>query len=141
MALSERGVHYDGRNELDPLTRRALDDIASQIHAGLNQVHATPHGTTPTPSAPSQISISNNNGFGSLRIVHNGKPGTAYIIQYSSTADFANPIEADNGIVKSWGQYLKGQTLYFRARATLYTSEPSPWTYFGSQAAPQAMTF
>jgi hypothetical protein len=41
----------------------------------------------------------------------------------------------------SFQQYLKGQTLYFRAAPKLAASELAPWIYFGGAANPTAVSF
>jgi hypothetical protein len=143
MALSQKAVQYDGRNELqDPVVRRALDHILSQLKAGIDQVKATPHGKTPAPTAPDQLVVSASGGFARIAVSHRKAPsGTAYVLEYSTTKDFLNPVRIDNGISKSWGQYLSGKTLYFRAASTFYTSDLSKWTYFGSSGSPTPTTF
>lgn len=142
MALSQRGVRYDGRSELDPKVRRAIDDVLSQTQAGLKQVQATPQGTTPTPTAPDKLAVASSGGFATLTITQNNPPkGVAYVIEYSTTANFANPVTIDNGISPTWQQFLSGQSLYFRAASTLYTSGQSAWTYYGSANAPILTTF
>ncbi len=143
MALSQKAVQYDGRNELrDPVVRRALDDVLSQLKAGFDQVKATPKGTTPAPTQPDALTVVASGGFALLTISHRKAPaGTAYRIQYSTASNYTNPVEIDNGVVKTWGQYLAGKTLYFRAASTFYTSDLSPWVYFGSAAAPTPTTF
>lgn len=142
MAFSQKGVRYDGRNELDPKVRRSIDDVLSQVQAGLKQVQATPQGKTPPPSAPDQVAVGSSGGFATVTITHNNPPkGTAYIIEYSTTTNFTDPVRIDNGISETWQQYLSGQTLYFKAASTLYTSEMSPWTYYGSSTNPTPTTF
>jgi hypothetical protein len=142
MALSQKGVHYDGRNELDLIVRRAIDDVASKVSAVAKQVQATASGVTPTPHPPTALSVSAANGFATLNITHNSPPkGAAYVIEYATTPNFENPVTIDNGISRSWQQYLKGQTLYFRTASTVYTSPQSGWTYYGTETTPTAVTF
>lgn len=142
MTLSQKGIQYDGRNELDPIVRRAVDSAVSQSQAIARQVQATLAGTTPTPNSPTQVSVTNSGGFASVVITPNHPvKGEAYIIEYSTTPNFLNPVTIDNGISVTWHQYLSGQSLYFRAASTLYTSDQSPWTYFGISTAPLLTTF
>jgi hypothetical protein len=145
MALTQTGATYPHRAYLmgkDPYLVAALDSLASADQNIGNHVNASPQASKAAPSAPAAINLSAKNGFGSVAITHNNPPaGTAYLIEYSTTPNFQNPIRIDNGVSQSFQQYLKGQTLYFRAASTFYTSPNSPWVYFGGQANPTPVSF
>jgi len=146
MALSQTGANYVNRAHVqsrDQLLARALDDIVSQTQAVATQTQASVTGKTAPPSAPTALSISAVNGHALATITHENAPaGTNYLIEYSSTPNFQNPVQIDNGISKTWPQYLKGQgTLYFRAAARFSTSAASEYIYFGTQSNPTPVSF
>lgn len=145
MAFSQKGANYVNRAHIqnnDRLTSQALDDIASKVQAVSDQTNASISGKTLSPKPPTAISILGGGGFASLTITDNNPAaGTAYIIEYSTTPNFLNPVRIDNGISQSWKQYLIGLTLYFRVATTFYTSELSSFIYFGSASNPTPTTF
>jgi hypothetical protein len=147
MALTQTGAAYPNRAYImgkDRFFAEALDALASADKNIGNQTNASPQASQPAPSTPTSISVSAANGFGTVSITHNNSPrGTAYLIEYSSTPTFTpeTTVQIDNGISKSFLQYLKGQTLFFRVASTFYTSEPSSYVYYGGQASPKAVTF
>jgi hypothetical protein len=147
MALSQPGADYKNRAHVhnkDPLLGRALDDVMDKVQAVANQTNASVTGKASAPSAPTALSVTNNNGHATLGITHENAPaGTNYLIEYSTTKNFVpgSFVQVDNGISKSYGQYLKGQTLYFRTAARFSTSEPSSFVYFGTQNSPTPVTF
>lgn len=145
MALSQKGASYANRAHIlgkDRLHAEALDQIVSKIQAVAKQTNASVSGETPAPAAPTAISVVNASGSAQVAITNSGAAkNTAYIIQYSTTANFQNPQTVDNGISDTFERYLAGQTLYFRVAATLYTSPQSGWTYFGTSANPTPTTF
>jgi hypothetical protein len=88
------------------------------------------------------LAVSSLAGFGRATITHNNAPaGAQYVLQYSTNPGFSSYVEVDNGSSLTWQQYLKGQTLYFRAAARFLSSEKSPWVYYGSQASPTPVRF
>lgn len=146
MALSQPGADYKNRAHVhnrDPLLGRALDDVMSKVQAVAIQTNASVTGKAAAPSAPTALSVSNSNGHATLSISHVAAPvGTNYLIEYSTTPNFQKPVQIDNGISKSYQQYLKGLgPLYFRAAARFSTSDLSKHVYFGTQTNPTPVTF
>lgn len=145
MAISQTGGNYRNQSELqrrDRVLGEALDDIASQIQAVRTQGNFGQNGPVPAPGAPTAIKVVGTSGFATVTLTDKNAPdGLLYIIQYSTTSNFQNPIQVDNGISLTWQQYLKGLTLFFRAAAMFPASPMSPWIYFGSQASPTAVKF
>ena len=145
MALSQKAANYVNRAHIqnkDRLTSLALDDIVSKLQAVADQANASVSGVTPPPNAPAWLSVVGASGFATVTISENNPaPGTAYIIEYSTSKNFQNPVRIDNGISPSWSQYLAGLTLYFRAATTFYTSKLSEFVYFGTAANPTPTTF
>ena len=144
MALSEKGASYPNQAHIaskDRLVGEALDSLASQVQAVGKQANAKTTGSTAAPGAPTALSISHASGFATATITDaKAIQGTAYLLEYSTTANFHSPVRIDNGISKTWSQYLAGKTLYFRVAATFYTSPQSPWTYYGKPTNPIAVT-
>jgi hypothetical protein len=145
MALSQPGADYKNRAHVhnqDPLLGRALDDVMDKVQAIAIQTNASVTGKASAPSAPTALSVSASAGHGLVTITHENAPaGTNYLIEYSTTPNFKSPVQIDNGISKSYAQYLKGQTLYFRAASRFSTSDPSNYVYFGTQNSPTPVTF
>lgn len=150
MALSQPGAGYRNQSELqrrDRILGDALDSIASQVQAVAKQVNAPTAGMQTPPAAPTSLAVVGAAGFASATITNQGKPGTLYTLQYSTTANFQAPVEIDLGALTTDGKtvsfhaYLLGLTLYFRAAAKYSTSALSGWTYFGGASSPTATTF
>lgn len=147
MALSQPGADYVNRAHVqakDPLLARALDDIMSKTQAVANQTNAAVTGKTSAPSAPTALSVSKSNGFATATITHENAPaGTNWLLEYSTAPNFrpGTVVQIDNGVSKSWGQYLKGQTLYFRTAARFSTSDASDYVYYGTQTNPTPVSF
>lgn len=145
MAVSQKGAVYANQAHVaakDRLLGIALDDIASKLQAVSKLTNASTTGTQSAPPPPTAIAVTIPvAGFARVDITHNDAPaGTSYLIEYSTTPNFLTPVRVDNGVAKSWSQYLHGQALYFRAAATFYTSPQSAWVYFGSLASPSLVT-
>jgi hypothetical protein len=120
----------------------ATDDLASQIQATRNQGNFGQSGPPAAPHPVTAIAVTKANGFGTVTLTHNSAPaGTNYVIEYSATPNFQSSVQVDNGISLTMQQYLKGQTLYFRAAPKFPTSALAPWTYLGGAAKPTAVTF
>lgn len=146
MALSQPGANYKNRAHVhnkDPLLGRAIDDVMDKVQAVAIQTNASVTGKASAPSAPTAISVVNSNGHATLEITHHGAPaGTNYLIEYSTTPNFLKPVQIDNGISKSFQQYLKGLgPIYFRASSRFSTSESSKHVYFGTENNPTAVPF
>lgn len=142
MPLSQKGIQYDGRNEIsDPAIKRALDDIVSQVSAAFKQVNITPQGTTPAPPAISGLSVTSADGIFDAQIQDNSpvKRGIEYFLEYSLTANFSQPVVISLGPARNWRRNLGNQTLFWRAYSQYPTSDPSPVVYFGSAIAPTAV--
>ena len=148
MALSQSGANYVNRAHVqskDKDLARALDDIVSQTNAVAKQTNASVTGKTSAPSPPTALSVSAANGHGTIAITHVNPPaGTNYLIEYSTTPNFASGsvVQIDNGVSQSYQQYLKGLgPLYFRAASRFSTSETSQYVYHGTQTNPTPVTF
>lgn len=141
MALSQKGISYDGRNELDPVTRRAVDSVVSQLRAGFLQANITPEGFTPAPAAISKLTVTGQDGIFDVQIQDNSavKRGIEYFLEYSLTAAFTAPITVSLGPARNWRRNLGNQTLFWRAYSQYPTSDPSPAVYFGTAAVPTAV--
>jgi hypothetical protein len=140
MALSQPGAGYRHRaNIKDQYIRDALDDIISQHQAVVNQGNFSNTGVTLPPSTPVAVTVVLKNGLYTATINHPKAPvGTRWVLQYSPSPIFTDPISVDLGESPIWQNYLPNQTLYFRAAAKFLTSEKSPWIYLGSAASPLA---
>jgi|HubBroStandDraft_1064217.scaffolds.fasta_scaffold09152_7 hypothetical protein len=145
MAISQSGANYKNQSELqrrDRLLGDALDDLASQNEAIRKQGNFGQQGAPDPPHPLTNILVKAANGFATVTLTHNNAPaGSNYVVQFSTTKNFQNPITVDNGISLTLQQYLKGQTLFFRAAPKFPTSTLAPWIYFGGQATPTAVSF
>lgn len=145
MAFSQTGANYKNQSELqrkDRILGEALDDLASQVQSVRKQGNFGQSGAVAAPHPLSSISVSAAAGFATVALTHANAPaGTSYVIEYSTTPNFKSPVRVDNGISLSYHQYLKGQTLYFRAAPMVSASALAQWSYFGSQASPTAVAF
>jgi hypothetical protein len=145
MPISQTGGNYKNQSELqrrDRILGSALDDLASQVQAIRAQGNFGQAGSPVPPHPIDVIAVSAANGFATVKLTHNSAPsGTNYVVEYSTTPNFQNPIRIDNGISLTLQQYLKGQTLYWRGAPKFPTSGLAAWVYFGGQANPTAVTF
>lgn len=151
MALSQTGANYRNQSDLqrrDRVLGEALDDIASQIQATRSQGNFGESGPPQAPHPITSLLVAASGGFATVTVTHNSPPaGAVYVIEYSTTPTFQQPIRLttassiDNGVTLSLQQYLKGQTLYFRAAPKFPTSPLAPWVYFGGETTPTPMTF
>jgi hypothetical protein len=145
MARTQTGATYANQSQLQRRDRdlgEALDDIASQSAAIRTQGNFGLKGAPDPPHPIDQLSVVANGGFGTVTLTHNNAPaGSNYLIEYSTTSNFQNPVQVDNGISLSFQQYFKGQTLYFRAAPYFPASPVAKWTYYGTAAAPTAVSF
>lgn len=147
MSLSQKGAQYLGRDGIssNPKLRevlRAADDIASQVQAIRTQGNFGVSGNPVPPHPITAINVVNSSGFAQVTLTHaNAPPGTRYIIEYSTTANFLSPTQIDNGVSLTFQQYLHGQTLYFRAATMFPASGLSPWVYFGGAVKPSSTNF
>lgn len=143
MPFSENGANYRNQAELERRDRvlgEALADLASQVQAVRSQANLGQAGPPSPPSALTAIQVSAAGGFVSVSLTHPNPPsGTQYVIEYSATPNFQNPVRIDNGISTTWEQYLSGKTLYFRGAPKLPASALAPWVYFGGTAKPTAV--
>lgn len=143
MAFSQKNANYLRRNEIkDPALREALDDIASKIHAGLQQVNATPDGQTPTPPAISGINVLGADGIFDVQLQDNNNVarGIRYFLEYSLTPNFQQPTVIDMGTTRNWRGHLGNQTFYWRGFSQYPTSKPSPPLHFGGILNPTPVT-
>lgn len=152
MSLSQKGAIYEGRDaisnipsslrELAKHTLRALDDVASQVQAVRAQGNFGQKGPPVAPHPVTAIAVANSGGFAKVTLTHANAPeGTRYIIEYSTTANFLNPQQVDNGVSLTFERYLHGQTLFFRAAPMFPASGLAQFTYFGSQTNPTSTVF
>ncbi len=143
MALSQKGATYKNQayiRQLDPKLAEALDDVASQVQAVRTQGNFGTTGTPAAPSAPSAVSASALNGLFTANITHPNAPaGTTWVLQYSTSSQFTNPISTTLAH-PVWQDSLPQQKLYFRAAAKFPASPQSSWTYFGSGTTPTAVS-
>lgn len=139
MALSQTGANYDHRSQIpDGPIKKALDDLASRIsHVGV-QVVAGTFGVTPAPPRISSLSVTAANGIYDIAIQDNNpvQRGIEYFLEYSLTANFAQPTVIHLGATRNERRYLGNLTLYWRGYSQYPTSPPSPVVYFGSASAP-----
>lgn len=144
MALTQKGATYKNQSELqrrDRILGEALDDLASQVAAARSQGNFGLQGAPGPPSPPTALQVSAQAGLFSATIVHNNAPaGTQYVLQYSASKNFLNPISEllthTPNITTSWQKSLPGTQLYLRVAAKFPASELSAWTYVGSSASP-----
>ena len=150
MSLSQKGALYDARDAIAGLPEsprelgrhllRALDSLASQNEAIRQQGNFGLEGPPAAPHSLDAIGVAAANGFVTVRLTHAQPPaGVRYVIEYSTTPNFLNPVRIDNGISTSFSQYLHGQTLYWRAAPTFLTSGLGSWIYFGGLSTPTAV--
>jgi hypothetical protein len=153
LTLSTKSAQYLYQPEVqrkDSIVGKAMDDIASQIDQVRQQGNFGQKGPPPAPHPITSINVSSDaNGFATISLTHNSAPvGARYIVYASSTPNFQNPIRIaelamdDGGTTVTTQAYFKGQgTLYFRGAPKFPSSDLAPWTYFGSQAQPQGVSF
>lgn len=148
MALSQTGANYKNQSELqrrDRMLGDALDDLASQVQSARSQGNFGQAGPPSAPHPLTAIQVTPSAGFAYISLTHNNAPsGTQYVIEVSSSPNFpsSGTQRIDNGISLSHPPlYLKGLTMYFRAAPKFPASGLAPWTYFGGQNAPSAVTF
>lgn len=140
MALSQKGAGYVYREHItDPHIKGAIDDIASQIQAIRNQGQFGQQSSPQPPPAPSALSVSVHGGIFTGSVMDaNAASGVRYRLQWSTTPNFASPIEEELAAT-TWQRQLTGQKLYFRVASKFLSSAVSAWTYFGSPASPTAL--
>ena len=143
MALSQKGAGYDRREHIaDPYVREALDDLASQTQAIRTQGNFGAKGIVSPPTAPAALSVSvSAAGIYTANVLHKNPPtGTRYVLQYSTSPNFSNPVSeelgANPGIPITWQKSLPGQKLSFRVAAKFSASDLTAWVYFGTSASP-----
>lgn len=142
MAFSQKGAQYANRERIeDPNLKLAFDDLASQIVALGNQVNVTPQGTTPPPIGISAISVAAADGIFDVALQDNNpvNRGIEYFLEYSLTADFAQPLVIHLGTSRNWRGHFGNQTLYWRAYSQYPTSAPSPILPYGGVTSPIAV--
>lgn len=142
MALRVPGAAYVGRSYIrDQHMLDALDDLASQIQFVRGNTNSSSNGIVTPPAAPTSIRVSGAGGFGSISIIHANPVGVSFVLEYDTAPNFPAPMRTDLGISQTWQQYLAGKTLYFRTASKFYTSDMSPWTYYGGLGSPKSVTF
>src|ERR1017187_5777165 len=108
MALSQKGASYPYRENIkDQYVQAAHDDHASKIQAILQQGNFGAAGIPDPPSAPTALQVTAASGLFTATVTHNSAPaGTEYVLQYSSSPNFLNPISEvlkyTPGIVTNW---------------------------------------
>lgn len=152
MAVSQRGANYQGRDsivnppsslrEIAKHILRAFDDLASQVQSVRTQGNFGQAGTPVAPHPVTAIAVVNAAGFAQVTLVHNSAPaGTQYVLEYSTTPNFQNPIRVDLGESLNFERYLHGKTLYVRAAPKFSASALAEWTYFGGPVTPTSVAF
>ena len=139
MALSHKTPTYDGRQEIqDHAVRRAIDDLASRIQAGFNQVVAHISGVTPAPPPISSLTITAADGVFEATIQDNNPVmrGIEYFLEYSSAPQGPWTVVSLGPSRGPWRQFIGNRTLYWRAYSQYPTSAPSNPVYFGPENAP-----
>jgi hypothetical protein len=151
VALSQKGAAYEGRDAISNPSGslrefaqhlvRGLDDLASQVQAVRTQGNYGPDGIIAPPSSPSLLVVTAQSGLFTATVGHANPPqGTQYVLQYSSTSNFQNPISetlhATSGIVTAWQKSLPGVKAYFRIAAKFPASSLGPWVYMGNANSP-----
>jgi len=126
---------------LDPKLAQALDSIVNQLHIVAGQVVASPTGAVSPPPAVSALSVTASGGIFDIQIQDNSpvSRGINYFVEYSTTANFAQPHVVDLGASRTYRATWGNQTLYFRAYSQYPTSGPSATVYFGPSNAPTAV--
>jgi hypothetical protein len=125
-------------NDKDSKLQEALDDLQAQIVNVAKQTRSNPEGPAGAPNSPAQLSVSASSGLFTAHIADR-EDGKSYILEYSTSPTFQNPITVDLGIAKNWSAQLGTQKLHFRVRATHYTGSYSGYVYHGSQQAPSSV--
>lgn len=145
MALSQRGATYKNQSELqrrDRILGEALDDLASQVQAARSQGNFGLAGAPASPSPPAALQVVPATGLLTATIVHkNAPPGTQYVLQYSTTTNFLNPISEvlthTPNITTTWQKSLPiGGHYYLRVAPKFPASPLGPWVYYGTSASP-----
>jgi hypothetical protein len=145
MALTQPGATYKNQTHLareNRLLGEALDDIASQAAAARIQGNYGLTGPPAPPSSPSALQITAAPGLVTASVAHNDAPaGTQYVLQYSTTPNFQNPISEvlthTPGITTTWQKSLPvGTRVYLRIGAKFPASTLGSWVYYGTSAAP-----
>jgi hypothetical protein len=127
----------------DPQLGQAFDDVLAMIQTTSQQANVTPSGNAiaPPPNV-SSLQVTSANGAFSAAIIDNNPVvrGINYFLEYSPTPAFNAPIVIDLGASRNWEGVLGNRILYWRAYSSYPTSARSTPVYFGSQAAPTAVT-
>jgi len=125
----------------DPLLDQALSDLEQRIDTLAGQLAANPHGVVVAPPDISALTVLASNGIFDIQIQDNApvNRGINYFVEYSTTANFAQPHAVDLGASRSYRATWGSVTLYFRAYSQYPTSSPSATIYFGPANAPTAV--
>src|ERR1017187_1932585 len=144
MALTQLGAQYINQSALrrqDSILGDALDDLASQVAAARNQGNYGQKGPPAPPSPPTVLQVKSSTGLLTATIVHNTAPaGTQYVLQYSTTKNFQNPISEvlthTPSITTTWQKSLPaGGAYYLRVAAKFPASPLGAWVYYGTSVS------
>lgn len=145
MALSQKGATYRNQSELqrrDRILGEALDHLASQVATVRVQGNYGLDGSAAPPSSPTALQVTAASGLFTATVIHSDAPaGTQYVLQYSATRNFENPISEvlshTPGIATTWQKSLPvGTKLYLKVAAKFPASPLGPWVYVGTSASP-----
>jgi hypothetical protein len=148
MALTQKGATYKNQSELqrrDRILGEGLDDLASQIAAIRLQGNYGKNGSILPPSSPAALQVTAASGLFTATVIHNSPPaGTQYVLQYSSSPNFTNPISelltSVPGVPTTWQKsFAAGTQLYFKIASKFAASNLGPWLYVGNSANPTAV--
>lgn len=123
--------------DTDPHLCEIFDKIEVAIKNMALQTNTDPNQMPDSPPQIQALGVTYANGMANVAITDGGVVGglgvgITYFLEYSSTADFANPYVVQMGPSRNTQLQLGAQTLFFRAYSQYPGSASSAPTYFGS---------
>jgi hypothetical protein len=127
----------------NPQLGQKLYEALKSIQEAHNNVETqtnTNSQSQPNPPPPIQaLNVTAKDGIFHLSVTHQGEiyRGVNYHAEYSTNAQFTNPIPIDMGSSREHRAALGNLNLHFRAAASYGISPPTRWVYFGGEAQPK----
>jgi hypothetical protein len=132
--------HLGDIERKDPLLGQTLRKILQAVNLHGQTAGIDPTGAFPAPAAPTSLSVTAANGFFDAVISDsNPQRGVEYFLDWSTDPGFPAARTIPMGPTRTEYKQLGSQTLYFRCYSQYPGSNPSPYTYFGTQANPTAV--
>lgn len=133
--------HLDYHTKQDPRLGETLRQIQSILNNLAGQTATTPEGLPDAPAPPTSIKVTASGGIFEIAITDNNPSQTGvapdYYVEYSTTPNFAAPVQVFLGPARNQRTTLGNVTLYWRCYSQFgRASQASAKVYFGSVSSP-----